>query len=412
MSWYKRLFGVSRRASPENPAYSLSDPGILGALADSDDGISTANALNVPAVAACVKVLSESVAQLPLRMFRVFNDGRRIRETAHPAAVLLASKPNPVMTWATFFEQQQAQLALWGNSYAQRIFDRNGATRALYPLKSGDVRTYVREIVEDGLPALAKFHEVGSTKLTAENILHVPLMSLDGIAGLSPIAQNRLGLSAALAQQKFTAAMYKNGARLSGTLEHPQRLSKEAATRLRENWSNVYSGAANAGKVAILEEGMKFSALTMPLDDAQFIETVKFTREQIAAMYRVPPHMIGNLDRATFSNIEHQSLEFAVFTLGPYLVKWEQALADALLSPSEVGQYYFRFNMDALLRGDLKSRYDAYAVARQWGWLSVNEIRDLEERNAVTNGEIYLQPSNMAPAGSTPASNPPPNQGA
>jgi HK97 family phage portal protein len=260
----------------------------------------------------------------------------------------------------------------------------------------------VPAIDDRGYPSLAKVYRVGSTIYDAESVVHVPLLSLDGIKGLSPITLNRMGISLSLSQQQFAAKFYANGSRPSGVLEHPLKLGAEAATRLRENWSQVYAGSANAGKVAILEEGMKFNALTMPLEDAQFIETVRFSREQIAALFRVPPHMIGNLERATFSNIEQQSLEFAVYTLGPYLVKWEQAFANSLLMPSERAEYYFKFNMDALLRGDSKARSEAYAAARQWGWLSVNDIRELEDENPIPNGDIYLQPINMYEAGKTP----------
>jgi HK97 family phage portal protein len=238
-----------------------------------------------------------------------------------------------------------------------------------------------------------------SELLGSDEILHVPLLTLDGYTALSPIKQNRLALNVAYQQQKFSERFYANGVKLSGVLEHPQKLSKEAGERLRENWTAAYAGAQNAGKVAILEEGMKFNALLMPLDDAQYIETAKLSREEIAGMFRIPPHMIGALDRATFSNIEQQSLEFAVYTLTPYLVKWEKALAETLLLPSMQDEFYFRFNMDALLRGDMKSRYEAYAQARQWGWLSANDILDLEDRNAIENGDIYLQPMNMIPAG-------------
>jgi HK97 family phage portal protein len=396
-----------QRASPENPKFSLSDPAILDALGLGDDNsahVSPNGALQSMAVFSCVRVIAEGIGQLPLRMYRTDGKSREV-VTDHPVAKLVGSEPNSIMTRTTYVEQQVMQQATWGNCYAQRVFDRRtGTTRALYPLKSADVKPRVEQARDaDGFPMLVKRYQIGGEIFGDEDIVHIPLMSLNGVEGLSPIAMSRAGIAMSLSQQKFSTNFYANGTKLSGVLEHPNKLSAEAAARIRGNWTDIYAGAKNSGKVAILEEGMKFSTVSMPLQDAQYIETVKFTREQIAGIFRVPPHMIANLDRATFSNIEHQSLEFAVYTLGPYLVKWEQALARSLLSPTEQDTYYFKFNLDALLRGDIKSRYEAYAIARQWGWLSANDILDLEDRNPIANGDVYLHPMNMVPAGTPTA---------
>lgn len=410
-NWYETRLGDSLlrdaelRASPENPKYSLSDPRIVDMLMgdDATTHVTPGNSLQSSAVFACVRVLSEALAQLPINLYRKTPDGRRERITDHWAAELLRSGPNPIMSRVTFFEQQQMQLALWGNCYAQRVFDRRtDETIGLYPLSSSEVTPIVTQTTDDrGYPTLRKQYRVKGQTLGQEDILHIPLVSLDGVTGLSPIALNRMGVGLSMAQAKFASKFYENGTRLSGVLKHPNKLGPEAGGRLRENWSQVYQGANNAGKVAILEEGMTFESLSMPLEDAQFIETVKFNREQIASIFRVPQHMIGNLDRATFSNIEHQSLEFAVYTLGPYLVKYEQAL-QSLLSPREQVDHYWKYNLDALLRGDIKSRYEAYAVARNWGWMSANDILDLEDRNPIDKGDVYLQPMNMVPAGTPP----------
>jgi HK97 family phage portal protein len=398
-----------QRASPENPKFSLSDPAILDALGIGDDlttNVSPSGALQSSAVFSCVKVLAESIGQLPIRMYRRNGDSRDL-VTDHPVSDLIGLSPNPIMTRVTWFEQQMTQLATWGNCYAQRIFDRRtDRTIALYPLASSDVKPRVTPGKDaEGFPCLVKTYHVRGDVLADEDVLHIPLMSLNGFEGLSPIAMNRMGVSMNLSQQKFAATFYQNGTKLSGALETANKLSKEAAARLRENWTSVYQGAANSGKVAILEEGLKFNPLSMPLEDAQFIETMKFSREQIAGIFRVPPHMIASLDRATFSNIEQQSLEFAVYTLGPYLVKWEQSLARTLLTATEQRSLYFKFNLDALLRGDIKSRYEAYAIARQWGWLSADDILETEDRNALPDkqGKVYLQPMNMVPAGTPPA---------
>lgn len=400
-------FSVKReqRSSPENPRYSLSDPGILNALGigdDSSERVGPQTALQSSAVFACVRVLAEGVAQLPLHLYRKNDNGQREKLPDHPIAKLLSHSPNGGMNRVAYFEQQTSQLALWGNCYAQRVFDRRtGETKRLFPLASVNCSVQMKSMMSaDGYPDVMKMFRVGTTEFGPDDIVHIPLMSMDGVAGLSPITLNRMGIALSLSQQKFSERLYANGVRLSGVLEHPGKLSPEAGSRLRENFSSVYAGTNNAGKAAILEEGMKFSPIAMPLEDAQFIETIKFSREQIASIFRVPPHMIGHLDRATFSNIEHQSLEFAVYTLGPYLVKFEQAF-NALLSESERETHYFRFNMDALLRGDIKSRYEAYKIAREWGWLSANDILELEDRNPIENGNVYLQPMNMQAPGTT-----------
>lgn len=407
-----KIFGLEITRAPrvnadarsvENPSFSLSDPKILDALGIGDGviGVSPNTAMQVRAVFSCVKVISEAIGQLPIHLYRRIDDKRRERATNHPSARLIGRRPSPLMTRATYFEQQTAQMCLWGAAYSQRVYDlRTDETIALYPWQSSQVSTAAIEVRDErGFPALVRQFRKGGEIYSDDAVLHVPLLTLDGITGLSPIRQNRLAISVAQQQQRFSERFYANGVKLSGVLEHPNRLSPEASDRLRDNWTSVYAGSANAGKVAILEEGMKFNGLVMPLEDAQFIETAKLSREEIAGIFRVPPHMIGHLEKATFSNIEHQSLEFAVYTLSPYLVKWEQALADSLLGEDEHDEYYFRFNLDALARGDLKSRSDAYAVARQWGWMSANDILELEDRNPIENGDIYLQPLNMIPAG-------------
>ncbi len=391
-----------KRASPENPRYSLDNPSILDMLGVGDGGgdVTPATAMRVRTVFSCVRVISEAVGQLPVHVYRRLDERRRERVTDHPVAKLLQA-PNPIMRRTTFLEQQTAQMCLWGASFANRVFDSlTGETIALYPWQSASVTAEAVPTTDArGYPSLVKRYQYQDRYYTQEQVLQVLLLSMDGVTPMSPIRQNSMALSVAQQQQKFADQFYRNGVKLAGVLEHPSKLGPEAAARLRENWSAVYHGAANAGKVAVLEEGMKFAPLVMPLEDAQFIETAKYSREEIAAIFRVPPHMIGHMDRATFSNIEHQSLEFAVYTLTPYLVKLEAELAAMLFTEADAQTHYLRFNLDALARGDLKSRYEAYAIARQWGWASANDVLDLEDRNPIENGDIYLHPMNMVPAG-------------
>ena len=208
------------------------------------------------------------------------------------------------------------------------------------------------------------------------------------------MAKNAIGTT--LAVEEFGASFFENGARLSGVLEHPGIIKDTA--KVRESWQATYGGSENVGKVAILEEGMKYQQIGIPPEDAQFLETRKFQTAEIARIFRVPLHLIGDLEHATFSNIEQQSLEYVKYTLNAWIVRWEQALNKSLFFPSERGKYFVKFNVDGLLRGDYQSRMSGYATARQNGWLSANDIRELEDLNPIPDedgGNLYLINGNM-----------------
>ena len=203
------------------------------------------------------------------------------------------------------------------------------------------------------------------------------------------MAKNAIGL--AIAAEEYGSKFYANGAAPSGVLEHPGTLKDPG--RVRESWQSTFGGSSNANKVAVLEEGMKYTPISIAPNEAQFLETRKFQIEEIARMYRVPLHMIGDLDHATFSNVEHLSLDFVKYSLDPWIVRWEQSLQKALLSDSEKGQYFVKFNVDGLLRGDYASRMQGYATARQNGWMSANDIREKEDMNLIPDedgGNLYL----------------------
>ena len=231
------------------------------------------------------------------------------------------------------------------------------------------------------------------------DILHVKGMSLNGVEGVSPITYAREAIGLGLAAEDFGSRFFANDARPGIVLEHPGALSDQAYKKLKKSWADKHGGLANKHKVAILEEGMKIHEIGIPPEDAQFLETRKFQVNEIARIFRIPPHMIGDLERSTFSNIEQQSLEFVIHTVRPWLVRWEQALNISLL-PGEYRQKYFiEFLVDGLLRGDIKSRYEAYSIGRQNGWLSADDIRELENMNPLPDdmGKIYLIPLNMIP---------------
>ena len=230
----------------------------------------------------------------------------------------------------------------------------------------------------------------GDIVLKAEDVLHIPGLGYDGLVGYSPIALAKNAIGISIACEDYGASFFGNNANPSGVLEHPGVIKNP--DKLRDAWHRAYGGR-NAHKVAVLEEGVKFTPISIPNNEAQFLETRKFQIEEIARMYRVPLHMIGDLDHATFSNVEHLSLDFVKYSLDPWIVRWEQSLQKALLSDSEKGQYFVKFNVDGLLRGDYASRMQGYATARQNGWMSANDIRELEDMNILSEeegGNLYL----------------------
>lgn len=238
--------------------------------------------------------------------------------------------------------------------------------------------------------------KAGTVDLSPKDVLHIPALGFDGLVGYSPIAMARNSIGMAIACEDFGASFFRNGAAPSGVLEHPGVLKNPE--KLRAAWEAQYGGSRNSGRVAVLEEGMKFNPIAIPPEQARFLETRKFQVDEIARIFHVPPHMIGDLERSTFSNIEQQSLEFVKYTLNPWVCRWEQALTRSLLSPKEKREYSIKFNVDGLLRGDYQSRMNGYAVGRQNGWMSANDILELENMDKISEeqgGDLYLVNGNM-----------------
>ena len=357
--------------------------------------------MQLTAVYACVRILAEAIAGLPLHLYRRGKNGSKDKAADHPLYSLLHDEPNPEMTSFVFRETMMTHLLLYGNCYSQIIRDGRGQVTALYPLMPNQMSvdrdergqlyyTYLRSNEEAATMS-------GSTVyLMPEDVLHVPGLGFDGLVGYSPIAMARNSIGMALACEEYGAKFFANGASPSGVLEHPGTIKD--ISRLRESWNSVYGGSKNAGKVAILEEGMHYAPISISPNEAQFLETRKFQVDEIARIFHVPPHMIGDLERSTFSNIEQQSLEFVKYTLNPWVCRWEQALTRALLSPREKREYFIKFNVDGLLRGDYQSRMNGYAVGRQNGWMSANDIRELENLDRIPaeqGGDLYLVNGNM-----------------
>ncbi|MDR1463749.1 MAG: phage portal protein [Oscillospiraceae bacterium] len=388
----------AKKTQPKN-ALSTTRPFFFG-RANSSAVVNERTALSQAAVLACVRVISESVASLPLHLYKFQGTGG-VAATAHPLYRLLHTAPNPDMTSFVFRETLTSHLLLFGNAYAQIIRNGLGEVMALYPLQpnkmdvwrheNGEIfYTYWREKDE------TKAHEKqGGVTLPKREVLHIPGLSFDGLVGYSPIALAKNAIGLAISTEEFGAQFFSNSANPCGIISHPDHISDHAT--LREEWEKEFRGNRRNG-VAILEDGMKFTPISIAPDQAQFLETRKFQLSEIARIFRVPPHMIGDLERSTFSNIEHQSIDFAKYTLGPWLTRIEQELEKSLLSPAEQAQYEIRFNIEGLLRGDYETRMRGYAIGRQNGWLSANDIRALERQNPIPfddGGDRYLVNGNM-----------------
>jgi len=349
-------------------------------------------AMQTTAVYACVRILAETIASLPLHTYKYTASGKE-KTTSHQLYYLLHDEPNPEMTSFVFRETLMSHLLLWGNAYAQIIRDGRGKVLTLYPLLP-DRMTVDR--TSSGQLYYEYRKDTGYVILRPEDVLHIPGLGFDGLIGHSPIAMAKNAIGMAIATEEYGAKFFANGANPGGVLEHPGVVKDPA--RIRDSWNAVYQGSGNAHRVAVLEEGMKFQPIGIPPEQAQFLETRKFQINEIARIFRIPPHMIGDLEKSSFSNIEQQSLEFVKYTLDPWVVRWEQAMQRALFSPGEKKDYFIKFNVDGLLRGDYQSRMNGYAVGRQNGWMSSNDIRELENLNRIPEelgGDLYLVNGNM-----------------
>lgn len=405
------VFGLSRRSTLMTP-----DSWMWEAFGASRTGsgvdVSPESAMRLSAVWAAVRLISETVSTLPLHVYQRTESGLGQRADTNRVAQLLAN-PSPMLSGMAFREVLQGHVLLWGNAYAAILRNGAGEPVELVPVLPQFVRvslTARRRLVYDvvlpgnNLPI----------RLDQADMIHVAGLSFDGIKGLSVVRYAAQAIGLGIAAEAYGATFFGNASQPAGYISVPEKLTKEQAQVLREQWQSIYGGTANAHKTAVIPGNGKFEKITIPNNEAQFLESRKFQITDIARWFRVPPHMIGDLERATFSNIEHQSLEFVQHCIRPWLVRWEQELNRKLFPPVPValGQgdeivtgpspFYAEFNVDGLLRGDLKTRSDYYVKARQWGWLSVNDIRRKENLPPVDGGDVYLSPLNMQPLSDRP----------
>ncbi|NLB56077.1 MAG: phage portal protein [Lentisphaerae bacterium] len=392
--WLERRSRSSTLSNPDNWLLNLFN----GAPTKTGVNVNEASALKLTTVFACVRILSETVASLPLLVYRRTANGGKERVPEHPLYTILHDRANPEMTAMIFRETLMAHCVTWGNAYAYIIRDNAGRARELWPLLPNRTEPK-RDERTNKLYYEAKIKNGEQIKLSPDEVLHIPGLGWDGIKGYSPIRMAREAIGLGLATEEFGALFFGQGTNIGGIAEHPGKLGEKAHKNLRNSLNETYQGLGKSHRLLLLEEGMKFQKVGVPPNDAQFLESRKFQVEEICRIFRVPPHLVASLDRATFSNIESQSIEFVVHTIRPWLVRWEQAIKMRLISEAEQQKYFAEHIVDGLLRGDIQSRYQAYAVGRQNGWLSANDIREKENMNPIEDGgDIYLVPLNMVPA--------------
>ena len=398
MGLFKNLFKA--RDKPENRTSGSSYSFLFGGTT-SGKPVNERTAMQMTAVYSCVRILAEAVAGLPLHLYQYTDSGGKEKAQNHSLYFLLHDEPNPEMSSFVFRETLMTHLLLWGNAYAQIIRNGKGEIIGLYPLmpnrmridrdNKGDLRYSYTKYSDEG-----PFPKGIAVSLRPSDVLHIPGLGFDGLVGYSPIAMAKNAIGLAMATEEYGAKFFANGAAPGGVLEHPGTIKDPQ--KVKESWNRAYQGSANSHQVAVLEEGMKYQPIGISPEQAQFLETRKFQINEIARIFRVPPHMIGDLEKSSFSNIEQQSLEFVKYTLDPWVIRWEQAISRALLRPDEKKLFFAKFNVDGLLRGDYVSRMNGYATARQNGWMSANDIRELENLDRIPGelgGDLYLINGNM-----------------
>lgn len=359
---------------------------INGGETSSGEVVSEESAMKMAAVYACIRLLSQSVAKLPLHVYNN-KGGKKIKDEKHAVTQLLETRPNQYMTPFDFKMTMEAHRQLYGNAYAEIQFGKDGYPKGLWILNPELTEVVTDDKNHGKVWYTTVLPDGQSVKLKYENVLHIKNIGLTGLKGMSPIAVARETIGSQMASQKYVSKFYKNGTTAKGVLSVPGvTLKPEAKKIVREEWEKMNTGMTNANRIAILDSGITYQDLTMSQADAQFIETQKLNTTDIARIYNVPPHMIADLEHATFSNIEHQSISFVKNTLQPLLVSWEQALNFQLFTPTEQKNYYCKYNVDSELRGDSKSRAEYYEIMERIGAYNIDEIRDKEDLPELENG--------------------------
>lgn len=388
----------------ENPLVPLTSATLIDLMSGPPTAagvhVTEKTALGLPAVYRAISLLADGAAGLPLHGYRDADEDRRERMKPQPR---ILRTPHPDLTTFEWVELIYVHLLSWGNAYLWKLKDQQGIVRELWPIEPSRVKpgrasdgTKVYE-VSTGLGTDPKTRE--KRDLTDEEILHIPGMGYDGVKGMSPIQVARQAFGLAMAAERFGAKLFGSGNLLSGIVSTDQKLTQEQADTVKQRWKAQHSGENAAFDIAVLGGGVKYQPVSVPPADAQFIESRRFQVSEIARIFGVPPHLLMDTEKSTSwgTGIEQQSIGFVVYTLRPWLIRVEQRLSKLLPSPQ-----YVKFTVEGLLRGDTKSRYESYAIGRNWGWLSVNDIRKLEDMPPVPDGNGYMQPLNMTELGAEP----------
>lgn len=334
---------------------------------------------------ACVRIISETVALLPLPLYRRIPTGGKERAPNHPLYTVLHDVSNSEMTSFTLRETLQGHLCTWGNCYAEIEYNGAGQVIGLWPLRP-DMTWPERDPTTRRIVYKTVIDDEQIT-LPFERVFHIPGFGFDGLRGYSPVQLFRENIGMGLATEEYGARFFGNGAKPGGVLEHPSKLKDEAKDYLRKSWNEMHQGLSRQHRIAVLEEGMTYKQIGIPPEDAQFLDTRKFQRNEMAMIFRVPPHMLADLDRATFNNIENMDIGFVKHTMLPWLKRWEQTISMRLLTPMSRKSFFAEFLVEGLLRGDIKSRYEAYQIAIQNGVMNADEWRELENMNPQPDGQ-------------------------
>lgn len=384
------ILGLVRRERPQSRGMSIRGLG-AGMLVDEY------TALNHATVWACVRIIAETGAHLGWHVLQEGKDGETTRVRGSGIEWLLNVQSNPEMTAFNWRQTALVHALLAGNHYSEIERDVTGRPLNLWPLNPHNVRPWRNDAGELLFKVFQQ--DGGEVDLAARNVYHVPGLGWDGLLGYSVVTMAARSIGFGLAMDEYGANFYANGTHLGLVFEHPRSLKPEQKTNIQESLDNR-SGSNKAFRAMIVEDGMKLSKATMSMIDAQFLESRKLQVSEICRWFRVPPHKVADLDRATFSNIEQQSIEFVQDTMLPWCARLEQEANTKLFGRTLQRTMRTRINVDTLQRGDFKTRQDGYAAGRSGGWLSVNDIRRMEGMNAIgPEGDIYLQPLNMVPAG-------------
>lgn len=360
---------------------------MFGHEASSGERVTVNSALGVPTVFRCVNIRANAIAMLPFQTFKRTNKGRE-RDRNHAVAKLLERQPNPYQGPFKFKHLAETHRNLWGNAYINIEWGVDGKPKALWLLNPSVTEPYL-DIDTNFLWYLTTLPNGEQVKIPYHDIIHLTTLSTDGLKGKTPIQIARESIGSSQAAQKFKGKFFKHGAVNSGFLKIPGMLNKEAKEKIRDEWEKANTGIDNAQRVAILDAGLEFQSLSMPLKDAQFIEAMRFDRAEIANIYDIPLHMVNELDRATYSNIEQENLSFLQNTINPSLVQYQEEFANKLFTEREQSKYYINVNLDMILRADTKTRGEFYKIMLDKGVYSINEVRELEERNAIEGGDTH-----------------------